>query len=452
MPRGVAYAYLFQIFNSSSWSFILGTPMLLFLKALGAPASILGAAIAMTPLFGVLQIPAAKHAERIGYKRFMIRGWATRSVFLLGLAVVALLPERVRPDIRIGLTLAMMACFAAARGISVCGLMPWFTQLIPEPKRGAFIARDTTSMYLALTVTMLFSSWFVGAFPAVRAFGFLFLLSYGSALVALMFLRLIPDAQPAQTQSRKGPPPWKEMLLYPPFFRFISYNVVYCFFTSALGVIWIPFMRDGIGASERLVLGISAYSCVVCAAASLLAGPVADRTGSRPVMGLASGLILLSQCCWMLMAAGVLPSGHPWLFGVVTIGSVGYPVLTLASTRMLMGIIPAMGRSHFFAIAGVASGLTLGLMPICWGFALDWLGRAMGRGFTLITGWTWNRYSIGYAAVLCGTLACQFFRHRLDEPRAMSTEEFLRILLIQSPVRLAARVLAPLRNFQWLGG
>ena len=59
MPRGVNNAYLFQIFNSSSWSFILGTPMLLFLKGLGAPASVLGATLAMIPLFAALQIPAA---------------------------------------------------------------------------------------------------------------------------------------------------------------------------------------------------------------------------------------------------------------------------------------------------------------------------------------------------------------------------------------------------------
>jgi hypothetical protein len=49
-------------------------------------------------------------------------------------------------------------------------------------------------------------------------------------------------------------------------------------------------------------------------------------------------------------------------------------------------------------------------------------------------------------------LSAQFLRHRLDEPRMVSTDEFLRILLIESPIRLVSRVLSPLRRFQLPGG
>ncbi len=452
MPRGMTNAYLFQIFNASSWSFILGTPMLLFLKGLDAPASVLGAALAMTPLFAALQIPAASYVEKIGYKTFVVRGWTSRSIFILGIAVVALLPDSVSTTIRITLTLFMMACFAAARGISMCGLMPWITQIIPEPLRGAFIARDTTCMYIALTGTMLLSSWFVGAFPSVRAFGFLFIFSYLTALVSLVFLRRIPDIPTAHSSASGIRPPWRDMLLFPPFFRFVLFNVVYSFFTSALGVIWVPFLKDGLHVSESLILGISSYSCIVCAGVALITGPVADRTGSRPLMAFASGLILISQAGWLLVAAGVLPCHVLSLFLITTIGSVGYPILGLASTRLLMGLVPAMGRSHFFAIFSVAVSLTLGLMPIIWGFALDNLGRLIGGGFAFLPGWVWNRYSLFYALVLAGTLSAQFLRHRLDEPRMVSTDEFLRILLIESPIRLVSRVLSPLRRFQLPGG
>ena len=452
MPRGVTNAYLFQIFNASSWSFILGTPMLLFLKSMDAPAAILGAAVAMTPLFAALQIPAASFAERIGYKNFVVRGWASRSIFILGIAIVALLPDRVSTNLRIALTLLMMACFAAARGISVCGLMPWITQLIPETLRGAFIARDTMCMYLALTGTMLLSSWFVGAFPSIRSFGVLFSLSYLAAMVSVVFLRRIPDIPTAHSRANRTPPPWRQMLFFPPFFRFVLFNVVFNFFVSALGVIWVPFLKDGLRVSESLILCITAYSCIICAGVSLITGPVADRTGSRPLMAFANALIIASQLAWMLVAAGVLPCHARALFMIVTIGSVGYPILGLASTRLLMGLIPATGRSHFFAISSVAVSLTLGLMPIVWGFALDGLGRLIGKGFAFLPNWTWNRFSLFYALVLAGTLIAQFLRRRLDEPRAMSTEEFLRILLIQSPIRLISRVLSPLRNFQLPGG
>jgi MFS family permease len=447
MPRGVTNAYFFQIFNSTSWSLIIGTPMLLFLKNMGASVTILGITVALLPLFSVLQIPAANYVERIGYKKFVVNGWASRSIFILGIAVAAFLPAGFNSGFRITLILIMLACFAATRGISVCGYMPWITHLVPESLRGAFISRDSMCMFLALAGTMLLSSWWVGVFPSTRAFGFLFTLSYGSAMASVYFLRRIPDVQAVKPADNATRPPWMEMLFHPPFFRFVAFNVGLNLFVSALSVIWVPFMKDGLKASGSLILCLSAYSSMICAVVSLATGPIADRTGSRPLMAFASALILLSQTCWMLLAAGVLPGHTGLLFLIVPFGSAGYTILGLASTRLLMGIVPVMGRSHFFAISSVAVSLTLGLMPILWGLAFDALGQKIGEGFAFVPGWNWNKYSLFYALVVTGTLASQFLRHRLDEPRAMSTEEFMRILFVQSPARFASRALMPLRRF-----
>ena len=422
--------------------------MLLYMKSLNAPGVILGITVAMIPLFGALQIPAANFVERIGYKNFVVRGWASRSIFILGAAAVVFLPDGVNPRLRMTLLLVMLGCFAAARGISVCGYMPWITHLVPESLRGWFIARDTMCMYLALTGTMLISSWWVGLHPSSRSFGVLFAMSYVSALISLLFLRRIPDSQTVKPRENPTRPPWKEMLFYPPFFRFVVFNVGFNLFTSALGVIWVPYMKDGFLASGSLILGLSAYSCLIGAGISLIIGPVAARVGSRPLMAFASGLILCSQFSWVLMSAGVLPHHSIAAFMIVSIGAVGYPILGLANTRLLMGIIPAAGRSHFFAISSVSISLTLGIMPILWGLVMDGLGRLVGNGFALVPHWTWNRYSLCFAMVVMGTLAAQFLRRRLDEPRAMSTEEFLRILLVQSPARLIDRALAPIRRFR----
>ncbi len=451
MPRGVTNAYFFQIFNSTSWSLIVGTPMLLFLKNLGASGTILGITVAMLPLFSALQIPAANFVERIGYKNFVVRGWASRSIFILGIALAALLPAGFSPRFRITLILVMLGLFATARGISVCGLMPWISQLVPETLRGTFLSRDTMCVYLALTLTMLVSSWWVDVFPSSRAFGILFLVSYLAAMASVIFLRRIPDVQTKEPRVATTRPPWRAMLFHPPFFKFVVFNVGFNLFVSALSVIWVPFMKDSLKASSSLILILSAYSCVVCALTSRVTGPIADRTGSRPLMAFASGLILISQSCWMLIAAGVLPSHNGLLFVVVPFGSIGYTILGLASTRLLMGIVPAMGRSHFFAISSVATSLTLGLMPILWGLGLDGLNTAIGEGYPFVPGWNWNPYSLFYAVVVAGTLASQFLRRRLDEPHAMSTEEFMRILLIQSPARLVSRVINPLRRFIPLG-
>ncbi len=448
LPPGIYHAFLFQVFNSTSWSIVLGTPMLLYLKSLGASATILGVMVAMTPLFGVLQIPAANVVERVGFKTFVLRGWASRSFFILGIAAsVFFLPASLSDNLRIALILLLLAFFAAARGISVCGYMPWITHLIPETVRGAFVSRDNMCMYMACTGTMVLSSWCVGISAGPRTFGYLFLLSYLAALASLIFLKRIPDVQVAKPKAGARHPPWKEMLFFPPFFRFVVFNVVFNLFISALNVVWVPFMKDGYLASGSLVLALSAYSSIIAAITALLMGPIADRAGSRPIMGFASVLILLSQTGWMALAAGGLPRYPAVPFLIVTFGAAGYSMLSLASTRLLMGLVPATGRSHFFAISSVSISLTLGLMPILWGLGLDGLGRAIGDGIPAAAGWTWNRYSLYYAIGLTGTLAAQFFRRRLDEPKAMSTDEFLRLLLIQSPAGIITRTAASFRRF-----
>lgn len=447
LPPGLGNAFAFQVFNSSSWSLILGTPMLLFFKSMDASAAVLGATVAMLPLFSALQIPAASFVERTGYKQFVVRGWASRSIFILGIAIITLLPASVSTHLRIGLILLMLACFAATRGISVCGLMPWLTQLIPEPRRGSFVSRDMMCSQLALTGTMLLSSACVGTFPSNRTYAGLFFFSYLSALASVVFLRRIPDVPRAPAAASRVRPPWGEMLLFRPFFRFVSYSVVFNFFVSCLSVLWVPFMKDGIQMSGSLILGLSAFSSTICALAAFVIGGLLDRCGSRPVMAVGSLAALLSQVGWLTIASGAVEPRLWVLMLIVAIGSTGYTILNLAGTRLLMGLIPAMGRSHFFAISSVATSLTVGLMPIAWGFALDAVARLVGAGYpALLPGWRWTPYSLFYAIVIMGTLLAQFLRRRLDEPRAVSNEEFLRILLIESPTRLASRVLTPLRH------
>jgi len=447
MPRGVVNAYWFQIFNATSWSLILGTPMLLYLKGLGASGTILGIAVALIPLFGVLQIPAASMAERTGYKAFVVRGWASRSVFILGIAVVTLLPDWLQPRHRIGLVLLMLTCFAAVRGISMCGYLPWITGIVPESLRGAFLSRDTMCMYLAVTATMLFSSFGVGRESSGYAFSVMFGVSYLAALGGVFFLRRIPDLPPVERKAGPTHPPWGAMLRYPPFARYVMFTVSFNAFTAALSVIWVPFMRDSYLAPQGLILGLSAYSCLIAAAISRLTGKVADRYGSRPLLGVSSGLVILGQCLWMSIAAGAIPHRTAILFVVTTFGATGFAILGVASTRLLMGLVPVMGRSHFFAISNVANSLTLGLMPVLWGLVFDGLGKVMDDGTRLVRGWTWNRYSLLYAAAVTGLLAAQFFRRRLNEPKAISTEEFMHILFIRSPVRLVARAMQPLRRY-----
>jgi MFS family permease len=102
-----------------------------------------------------------------------------------------------------------------------------------------------------------------------------------------------------------------------------------------------------------------------------------------------------------------------------------------------MATVPPMGRSHFFAIYSVATSLVLGVLPVFWGILLDSLA---GWGITWRT-WQWNQYSLLYYAMMLIVVVALILRNRLTEPRAMTTDAFLRELLVETPSRAISRLL-----------
>ena len=93
MPPDIHYVYIYEVFNTASFSIVLGSPMLLFFQHLNASATILAIAACLAPVLNILQIPAAQYVEKVGYRRFVVSGWTVRSIIVVGMMHVALLPR-----------------------------------------------------------------------------------------------------------------------------------------------------------------------------------------------------------------------------------------------------------------------------------------------------------------------------------------------------------------------
>jgi predicted neutral ceramidase superfamily lipid hydrolase len=121
----------------------------------------------------------------------------------------------------------------------------------------------------------------------------------------------------------------------------------------------------------------------------------------------------------------------------VTAG-IAIAALNLGNHRLAMSIVPSMGRSHFLALFSVVNGLTLGVLPIAWGIALDGLAGWQHQW----NRWEWNHFSLLYVALALIALAAQVWHTRLTEPRAMTTEEFFRELLVKTPAKAITRLIS----------
>ncbi len=437
MPRGIHNVYIFDMFNTASWTVVLGAPMLLFLQHLKATATVVAIAASLSPLLVTLQMPAARYVERVGYRRFVLSGWTTRSFFVVAMALVAFLPDTFDRATRIVLMLFLSLIFNALRGISTCGVLPWFTHIVPETRRGEFLARDQSAVAFSSIISLFFYGLLLRGDHAWYSFGIVFSTSAVAAFISLVFLKQIPDVPVEKIVSNPNPMPWREMLFYPPFFKYLRYNVVINMALGTSAVFWVRYFRAFLHVSESNVLLIACATSLVLGFALLLITPLIDRAGNKPVLTL-SGLFLATHFIgWACVAAGVLPFNYPMIAWQTFTSGFGGALWNLANVRCVMGIVPIMGRPHFLALYSVISSLTVGIVPLIWGAIMDGLDHwSVSWGF-----WTWNSYSLLYVTMACTILAGLGLLRTIVEPEKMTWDVFMRELLVETPSRGISRLI-----------
>jgi hypothetical protein len=441
MPAGIHKAYIFDMFNTTSWTVVLGAPMLLFFQQLHATATILAVAACLAPLLNILQIPAAPFVERVGYRRFVLSGWTTRSFVVIAMTVVAFLPESFDRATRIVLMLGLSFVYNALRGISVCGMLPWFTHIVPEGRRGEFLSKDQTGIAVASIVSLCFYGLILRGGPTWYSFGIVFSTSAVAAFVSLSFLKQIPDVPVEKIVKNPGPLPWREMFFYPPFFKYIRYNVVINLALGVSNAFWVRYFRAFLHVSQSSTLLAACVTNIILAGTLFLIAPLIDRTGNKLVLTLSGIFLVCHFSGWACVAAGVLPFNLYVLGWQCVTAGIGGALWNLANVRYVMGVVPAMGRPHFLALYSVASNLTLGLVPLLWGPVLD----ALDHWRVAWGAWSWNIYSLLYCTLAANIAVGLGMVRTLVESETMTWDVFMRELLVKTPSRAVSRLIGRLR-------
>ena len=102
----------------------------------------MGLLAGLSPLTSMLQLFVAPHAERIGYRNLMVKGWTSRVMTLIFLALLPLAVGWLPNTYIIVLLVLIMTVFTTLRGIATCSWLPWTTSLgatvaarvLPEPR------------------------------------------------------------------------------------------------------------------------------------------------------------------------------------------------------------------------------------------------------------------------------------------------------------------------------
>ena len=398
-PDGLTNANWFSFFNAVSFQIFLGPPLILYAKSLGASATLLGIIASLMPLLTVFQIPAAHYIHRFGYRRFVLAGWSTRNLCVFAVVAVPLLGF-LSNGWKLALLIALLFVFNLLRGISSGAWLPWLTEILSDDIRARFLSRDQRFLQTGSLAAFLFCGLVLQKESQPWQFSLAFLISALSGAASLFYLNRVPDVEAQESLNKSGANvPWGEILTYPPFARLLVFNVLFAFTSGSLVVFSVSFLKGRAGLGENNILFLMAVTFIAAVASLGATGRLLDVVGSKRLLRWALLLYMVHLAGWVGLAAGLLTPGPLCLILIFLISGAAGSVIGLAIVRLMMNVMPEMGRSHFFAIYSVVTSLCLGFSPILWGICLD----AM-TGLKVVVGphgaFEWNRYSIYFTALL----------------------------------------------------
>ena len=433
LPASLRWALTFEVVNACSWSAVLGAPLILLLKSQGASATVLGAALALMPLTQALQLVGARWLPRFGYRGLMVRGWTARTVMVGLMAGVTLIMPQLAPATVIWAIIGLLAAFTIVRGLTSCAWMPWITSLVPEDERGRYLSWAAMLIQATVIVCNLGYALVLDLLPGPTGFALIYAWACLTGFAAAWTMNRIPDV-PVSSEGGIGDVPWRAMLAHAPFTRFLLFNILVFVALAALGVLWVPVLRDVHGQSDAYIAMLPVWASVAQLILLPLLGLLVERSGSRPMIAVALATWVVHAGLWAGLAAGQLPLTWWTMVLIQGTAGAGAAAFHLANQRLLMATVPGQGRSHFFALHSGALALGQGVAPVLWGLALD---RCAGWH-----GWGLNAHAALYLGSGLLIALSILLSLRLSEPRAVSTAEFLSELLVRSPRRALARLAA----------
>ncbi len=410
LPPGTAWAGWFALLNALTWPIMLGSPLFLYAKSLGAGDLALGVLAAIPPLLAILHIPGAHLMPRMGYRRVMIWGWGLRTVLIFVMALTTLL--LTTNAWRLTGVFFCIIVFSSLRGLSGGAWMPWVTALIPPDLRGKFFLRDQLYGQSGNLLAILASTVFLLGHPQPRQFSLPFLFAAVGGTISVLCLMRVPDISAPEHHAQTGEiVRIVDMLAGKSFRQLCLFNILYMLVLGGLTVFTVAFLRGVAGFSESSIVLLSGMSALGGVLSLFWCGAVIDRIGSKPIMSLSLAAFVLVFAGWWAVAGKMVPATSVIVGGLYLLMGVAGMNFAAANNRLQSLNIPKAGRNHYFGVFLAIVNVAAGASPLIWGLLLETIGQHRSTMGSL----QWNRYSIYFACGALLALPLLAMCRRLDE-------------------------------------
>ena len=352
----------------------------------------------------------------------MLAGWGLRTSMVFALAAVPLLAFVDAPT-KVALILLLLVGFSILRGVVMGVWLPWITELLPPGKRGTYLSREQMAVHGGSLAALGISALTLQYLPHPYRYSAIFFLSAVAGLASLLALRRMPDAEPSEvTRSSSQAVPWRAIVRFPPFRKVILFTSLWAIAVGSMGTFSVAFSRDVLHLTESRIIFLTLFAFGGALSSLPFTAGLMRAIGIKHALRLSILLTIGVAVGWFALAAGVWP-GSWWavalLNALLGVSSANFGVVNSA---LAMGVMPVMGRNHFFALYTVVTSLAMGASPILFGVILDALRDVSGE----VGSWSINRYSLYFAitGAILGVTLLSVSILREHEMGAMSGRDF----------------------------
>ncbi|MDR0376623.1 MAG: MFS transporter [Spirochaetaceae bacterium] len=364
---------IFNIFNSLSWQFLVGTIIILLAMRLNASSTVIGLINAMVYM-AFFFLPLGKIlAGKISLVKIYGTAWILRA---LGMSPVLLVPAAVsagRADIGVGLILLGVFIFHASRGVGMIANNPVLDLMAAGPDRGGYM----TQVQIINSATVMFASFAIamalGREPPLFLYSVIIALGIAGGVMSGAMALKFPD--PGANDERRSTSffgIFREAFSRPPIKHFIIVLVQVIFVSGIARAFITVYAREVFSQGDGMVSLYSVFGGMGNLLIGLLIKFLVDRIGVKPIYIVCTIVGLVGMIPIVFFPPSALdntPSVILYLTFIFLIINFGFLGAEGIAQTYFLALIPAefmmdMGILYFFmfGVSGAAGSFLAGIV------------------------------------------------------------------------------------------
>jgi len=412
---------VFGFFNALTWQIGIGTPMVLFAERLGATSAQVGLAYGFVFLLSPVQVVSTALLPRYGYKRVMLGGWGTRSIFLAVpmLLAVLCLGGGVQGWMVTALIWGVFM-FCLCRAVGSASMTPWLYSILPPGARGRYFANDQFASAIAGTTTLLACAALFAGLPIYIALLVQYVIALTGSTLSYFALKKLPDAPHPEAISLRTVVRDTPRHLFKPstFRRYLWLSVWFFLISTPIPPFSAYFLKVGahLPAGQIMLFEVLRFFGVITAAALIRRS--IDGTGAKTFMLAGYGLYVVVALLWLLFLRTGFGGVTGIYFAYFLLG-LGATCWTVANLNYLPKVVPVAERPLMVTLHSAVVSFMGGCAAIAWGWAI--------KSDDVVGGPAVNRvaFQVFFLFVLLSTVVLAVLCARLPEDRTLKVEPLM---------------------------